>query len=135
MRMANGGIGRKGAKLNDTGYIRSKLQGRTDAFTASEFSHIKSVASVMNKMHRRGEIMIVGVAGYAKSSKPVNVYKVINLKQKKEKVEKQASSRPVLVCREIPVFNTLWGKVYPDLFTNPDFSGYSMTKRGNIMGI
>lgn len=114
--------------MNNTSIIREAIRGRTDTFVASEFEY-KSIACILNKMVRDSEIYIVGTTRGI-HNRPVSVYKVGTLKTEKV-IPKVRVPRVLKKAKPkyVPLYMQLWAKVYPDLFREPDFSGFKQTVR------
>lgn len=107
--------------MNETTKLRESIRGRTDTFVASDFDTDKAVG-ILNKMYIAGELEVYG---YDKSvcGRPVKRYKVVKLHEYKVRRVPMGVYNDKRV-RNAPLYAQLWAKVYPDLFREPDFSGF-----------
>lgn len=112
--------------MNETTKLRESIRGRTDTFVASDFDTNKAVG-ILHKMHVGGEIEI---AGYDMDSngKPVKRYKIMRLHEYKVRRVPMGAYNDKRIGNA-PLYVQLWLRVYPDLFREPDFSGYVHTVR------
>lgn len=112
--------------MNAATKLRESIRGRTDAFVASDFDTNKAVG-ILRKMHVGGEIEITGY-DMDSNGKPVKRYKIVRLHEYKVRRVPMGAHNDKRVSDK-PLHVQPWSRVYPDLFREPDFSGYAHTVR------
>ena len=99
-----------------TNCLRNELSKLKGDFTAHNFPAYTGVASILNKMEHRGEVIHVGWKVMEGIARPIKIYKVGTLVFVKAKHGPRKKHERPVDSRIVP-----WMEIWPEFFRVPEF--------------